>query len=29
MQQRVTIKSITFLHPFSLAGIDESMEAGT
>lgn len=29
MQERTTRKSVTFLHPFSLAGIDEKLEAGT
>ena len=29
MHERTTRKSVTFLHPFSLAGIDEKLEAGT
>ena len=29
MNERTTRKSVTFLHPFSLAGIDEILEAGT
>ncbi|AGK59911.1 hypothetical protein HYPDE_41213 [Hyphomicrobium denitrificans 1NES1] len=29
MQERTTRKSVTFLHPFSLSGIDEKLEAGT
>jgi len=29
VQERTTRKSVTFLHPFSLAGIDEKLEAGT
>ena len=29
MQERTTRKSVTFLHPFSLAGVDEKLEAGT
>ena len=29
MNERITRKSVTFLHPFSLAGIDEILEAGT
>lgn len=29
MHERITRKSVTFLHPFSLAGIDEKLEAGT
>lgn len=29
MNERTTRKSVTFLHPLSLAGIDEILEAGT
>ena len=29
MHELITRKSVTFLHPFSLAGIDEILEAGT
>ena len=29
MNERTTRKSVTFLHPFSLAGIDEILEPGT
>jgi hypothetical protein len=29
VHERTTRKSVTFLHPFSLAGIDEKLEAGT
>ena len=29
MNELITRKSVTFLHPFSLAGIDEILEAGT
>jgi hypothetical protein len=29
VHERITRKSVTFLHPFSLAGIDEKLEAGT
>ena len=29
MHERTLRKSVTFLHPFSLAGIDEKLEAGT
>jgi hypothetical protein len=29
VNERTTRKSVTFLHPFSLAGIDEILEAGT
>lgn len=29
MHERTTRKSVTFLHPFSLAGVDEKLEAGT
>ena len=29
MHERTTRKSVTFLHPFSLADIDEKLEAGT
>ena len=29
MHERTTRKSVTFLHPFSLAGIDEKLDAGT
>ena len=29
MNERTTRKSVTFLHPFSLVGIDEILEAGT
>ena len=29
MQERTTRTSITFLHPFVLAGIDEKLKAGT
>ena len=29
MNERTTRESVTFLHPFSLAGIDEILEAGT
>ena len=29
MHERTTRKSVTFLHPFSLAGVDEELEAGT
>jgi hypothetical protein len=29
MKERTTRKSITFLHPFMLAGVDEKLEAGT
>jgi len=29
VQERTTRKSVTFLHPFSLSGIDEKLEAGT
>jgi hypothetical protein len=29
VNERTMRKSFTFLHPFSLAGIDETMEAGT
>lgn len=29
MHERITQKSVTFLRPFSLAGIDEKLEAGT
>ena len=29
MHERTTRKSVTFLHPFSLAGVDGKLEAGT
>lgn len=29
MHERTTRKSVVFLHPFMLAGIDEELEAGT
>ena len=29
MQERTTRKSVTFLHPFSLAGVDGKLESGT
>jgi hypothetical protein len=29
VHERTTRKSVTFLHPFSLAGVDEKLEAGT
>jgi len=29
VQERTTRKSVTFVHPFSLAGIDEKLEPGT
>ena len=29
MNELITRKSVTFLHPFSLAGIEEILEAGT
>ena len=29
MHERTTHKSVAFLHPFSLAGVDEKLEAGT
>jgi len=29
VHERTTRKSVTFLHPFSLAGVDETLEAGT
>lgn len=29
MHERTTRKSVTFLHPFSLAGVDGQLEAGT
>jgi hypothetical protein len=29
VHERTTRKSVTFLHPFSLAGIDEKLDAGT
>jgi hypothetical protein len=29
VRERTTRKSVTFLHPFSLVGIDEKLEAGT
>jgi hypothetical protein len=29
VQERTTRKSVTFLHPFSLAGVDEKLEGGT
>lgn len=29
MHERTTHKSVTFLHPFALSGIDEKLEAGT
>ena len=29
MQERTTRKSVTFLHPFSLAGVDEKLAGGT
>ena len=29
VQEQTTRKSVTFLHPFSLAGIDEELDAGT
>ncbi|CCB66539.1 hypothetical protein [Hyphomicrobium sp. MC1] len=29
MLDRTTRKSVTFLHPFSLGGIDEKLDAGT
>jgi len=29
VHERTTRKSVTFLHPFSLGGIDEKLDAGT
>jgi hypothetical protein len=29
VHERTTRKSVTFLHPFSLAGVDGKLEAGT
>jgi len=29
MQDRITLRMVTFLHPFSLAGVEEERPAGT